>query len=208
VGLVVGDVIVRRDVHRGRVWSASPLVVLDDGPDELVAARGPGSSWTAAAGYPGFDRQIVGLTTGSWEMEEYQWERTYAVTRVRTGRPYNLIHLFDAETADFICWYVNFERPIRRHPDGRSYDTMDLMLDLVVLPTGDTIWKDVDHWAWAQTSGLFTTEDIASVEAVRAEVEADAAASRRDFDGRWTTWEPGESICAPALPADWSRAPS
>ena len=45
-----GDVVVRRDVFRGRIWSALPHVVVDDGHDELVA--------DAAAGRPPFD--------GSW----------------------------------------------------------------------------------------------------------------------------------------------
>lgn len=203
--LQAGDVVVRRDVHRGRVWSATPMVVVDDGPEELVAVRVPGSIWTAAAGYPGFERQVEGLTTGEWEMDRYPWERTYALSRVRPGRPFNLIHFFDAETAAFICWYVNFERPALRHRDGRSYDTLDLMLDLVVLPTGETVWKDEDHWTWACGSGVFTEHDIASVEAVRAETAASAEAGRGDFDGAWTSWSPSDTLTPPTLPADWHR---
>ncbi|MGQ0433129.1 MAG: DUF402 domain-containing protein [Microthrixaceae bacterium] len=181
------------------------MVVVDDGPDELVAVRVPGSVWTAAAGYPGFERQVEGLTTGEWEMDQYPWERTYALSRVRPGRPYNLIQFLDAETAAFVCWYVNFERPALRHRDGRSYDTLDLMLDLVVLPTRKTIWKDTDHWTWACGSGVFTEHDIACVEAVRAEIAASAEAGQGDFDGTWTTWSPPDKLTPPTLPADWNR---
>jgi predicted RNA-binding protein associated with RNAse of E/G family len=93
-----------------------------------------------------------------------------------------------------------------RHPDGRSYDTLDLMLDLVVLSTGEVMWKDTDHWAWAATSGVFTQKEVASVEAVREELVADAELGSGDFDGTWTNWSPSSSIPAPGLPTDWDRA--
>lgn len=182
------------------------MVVVDDGPAELVAVRVPGSVWTTAVGYPGFDLQVEGLMTGEWEMDRYEWERTYALSRVQPGRPFNLIHFFDAETTAFICWYVNFERPAVRHCDGRSYDTLDLMLDLVVLPTKETIWKDTDHWTWARASSVFSEHDMECVEAARAGIAADAEAGRGDFDGAWTTWSPYDTLSPPALPADWNRA--
>lgn len=182
------------------------MLVVEDGPEELVAARVPGSVWMAAAGYPGFERQVTGLTTGEWQLQGYRWERTYALSRVRTGRPFNLIHFFDAITGSFSCWYVNFERPVLRHRDGRSYDTLDLMLDLLVLRTGEIIWKDTEHWDWARTSGVFTPEDIDSVERARTEIAADAQAGRGDFDGTWTGWTPSDHMSPPALPEDWHRA--
>jgi len=199
-----GDVVVRRDVFRGRIWSALPHVVVDDGPDELVAARLPGTPFKIAEGYggSGFDRLARGFLTGDWVLEDHRWQHTVALARVRPGRWFNLIHFLDGRTQDFLCWYVNFERPAARHPGGGLYDTLDLMLDLVVLPDGSTAWKDADHWDWAIANRIFDDGDVAAVEDVRHAVAADAEAGRPPFDGSWTDWRP-DGLIAPALPAGW-----
>ena len=205
-GLEAGETVVRRDIHSAKVWSAAALVVVDDGPDELVAARLPGSEWIGAAGYPGHHREQSGFTTGEWELERYRWSATWALWRCQPDRHFNVYDLHDADTDDLICWYVNFERPMRRHDDGLVYDTLDLMLDLVVLPDRSTIWKDEDHWAWALEANVFGPSDVAAVETVRAEVEADARAGRGSFDSRWIDWRP-DGLVAPDLPTDWNRSP-
>jgi len=204
--LEAGETVVRRDIYSGRVWSAAALVVVDDSPDELVAVRMPGSEWIGAAGYPGHERVQTAFTTGSWDLERYRWSATWGLLHVRHDRHFNVIDLHDAATGDLSCWYVNFERPAKRHDDGRAYDTLDLMLDLVVLADRSTLWKDEDHWAWARASGVFEPADVATVESVRAEVEADARAGRGAFTDDWLDWRP-DGVAAPDLPADWDRPP-
>jgi hypothetical protein len=204
MALEAGETVVRRDIHSARVWSAAALVVVDDSPDELVAVRLPGSEWIGAAGYPGHEREQSGFTTGQWELERYRWSATWALFRLQPHRHYNVIELHDPSSHELHCWYVNFERPIRRHDDGRTYDTLDLMLDLVVLPDRTTIWKDEDHWAWARSAGVFDAADVDEVESIRAEVQADARAGRDSFDTTWLDWRP-DGLVAPDLSAGWDR---
>src|SRR5262245_207062 len=146
----VGDVIVRRDLHLGRVKYAAALEVVHAGAREVIAAQVPGSETRRIT------LELDGLRMtelrriyidGEWTVDAYPWNSTVALHRVASGRPYNLVQFHDPESFAFLCWYVNFERPIEWRP--RGYDTLDYLLDLVVLPDRTFQWKDVDEWEWA-----------------------------------------------------------
>lgn len=198
------DIVVKRRIHHGRIWSATPQLVLDDSGDELVTLGVPGSPTYAPRNEHRMSEVRHSFRSGEWELEARTWKQFIAVVRHRPGRHFNVMHLFEPETGEFLSWYVNFERPIVRHDDGLVIDTHGLWLNLIVLPDGKAFWKDTDHWTWASEAGLFPPVEVARVEQLRQELLADAAAGRGPFDGTWTEWSPID-LDPLHLPDYWDR---
>lgn len=89
----------------------------------------------------------------------------------------------------FTHWYVNFEAPLVRHPDGSgggAYDTDDHGIDIVVPADGSPWqWKDLDDPAAMVASGRIT-----AAEAERIHADAHAVADLLDTDTRWwASWD-------------------
>lgn len=198
------DIVVKRRIHQGRIWSAVPHLLLDDSGDEVVTLSIPGSSAYAPRHNYHMSEVRRSFVTGEWELTEYTWKQFIAVVRNRPGRHFNVMHLFEPNTGEFLSWYVNFERPIMRHDDGLVLDTQSLWLNLIVLPDGKTFWKDTDHWMWASENGMFPPVEVAKVEQLREELLADAAAGTGPFDGSWTEWSPID-LEPLHLPDYWDR---
>jgi predicted RNA-binding protein associated with RNAse of E/G family len=198
------DIVVKRNIRSGRIWSAHPHLVLQDGPDELVTLGIPGTKGRSARTGHSISAVRDAFASGDWELESTSWHRFVGVSRHRPGRHFNLTHLFDAESGEFLSWYVTFERPIARHADGLVIDTLGYWLNLIVLPTGQTFWKDTDHWHWAVEQRLYSPAEIATVERLRDELVAEAAAGSGPFDGSWTEWAPIE-LDPISLPDYWDR---
>jgi predicted RNA-binding protein associated with RNAse of E/G family len=175
--------------------------VVDDA-DELVAERVPGAETLHAAGASRHPA-ASGFDAGTWQLALDVWRDTVALHRAIPNRWYGVTHFHDPADGSFLCWYVNFERPMVRHRTAALYDTLDLCLDLIVMPDGAPIWKDEDHWAWAIDAGVFTDEAVASVEACRDDLLAAAAARTHPFDDRWLDWRPDPHDEPAQLPDGW-----
>lgn len=199
-------IVVRREIHRGQIWSAHPALVLADDTDELVTLRIPHSRCRV----PSTKGDLSGIRGdfehGDWHLVDRAWSPYLGVGRTRPGRLYNVMHIFEPATGEFLCWYAQFERPATRHHDGLVIDTLGLWLGLIVLSDGSHFWKDTDTWAWAGASGLFSATEVAAVEQEREALVADAEAGRGAFDGSWCEWAPIE-LDPLELPEYWDRAP-
>ena len=198
------DIVVKRSIHRGRIWSAHPQLVLSDGDDELVTLGVPGTPAYVPRNKHEMAAVRQSFESGAWELEQRTWKQFIAVVRNRPGRYFNVMHLFEPTTGEFLSWYVNFERPIVRHDDGLVVDTLSLWLDLIVLPDGKTFWKDTDHWEWASQNGLFPRAEVTKVEQLREELLEQAATRQGPFDGTWTEWAPID-LDPITLPDYWDR---
>jgi predicted RNA-binding protein associated with RNAse of E/G family len=198
------DIVVKRDIHRGRIWSAHPQLVLHDDEDELVTLGIPGTTGRVARTVDGLVAMRQAFISGQWELEPKRWHRFVAVVRMRPCRSYNLTHLFDAVTGEFLSWYVSFERPITRHDDGLVIDTHSYWLNLIVLPSGKTFWKDTDHWTWAVSERLISPGEVSTVEHLREQLLDEASSGSGPFDGTWTEWSPIE-LEPLSLPDYWDR---
>jgi len=196
------DIVVKRNIRCGRIWSAHPQLVLDDG-DELVTLGIPGTTGRAARA-DGIADVRSAFASGDWDLGPVRWHRFVGVSRHRPGRHFNLTHLFDAGSGEFLAWYVTFERPITRHDDGLVIDTLSYWLSLIVLPGGKTFWKDTDHWNWAVGERLYSPTEVSTVEGLRDELLAAAADGTGPFDGTWTEWAPIE-LDPLDLPDYWDR---
>ncbi|MBO1414931.1 DUF402 domain-containing protein [Streptomyces sp. FH025] len=210
-----GSIAVRRDIARGRVWTAMPYTVLaDDGTTLTMAAR-PGietlapASWTTAQRTGDIAdrvRGIEGLAAGRWELDRWTWRDTVVLGRFTAGEPYS-VHRFLTPEGRPLRWYVNFELPYRRTAIG--IDTFDLYLDLVVAPDLSAhTWKDEDEYAHARRLGVIDEATHRQVDLARDR----ALAQLRDRTGpfapdpaAWTLPPPGP---LPALPATALSTPA
>lgn len=204
-----GSTAVRRDVHGGRVWSATPKRVIADGGDFLASARWPGvrlmgpGSWVAAghgaAGGARF-RAVDELASGRWDLAPWTWRGTTVLT-VSSADQYFSVELFFDPEHELRCWYVNFERPFRR--TGIGIDTFDLLLDLVVYPDGAMEWKDEDEYRHARRLGVVSDAEHVHVERAREQAVALAKRSKGPFADMWRGWRADPAWPLPRLPRDW-----
>lgn len=82
--------------------------------------------------------------SGEWEHHDSWWRSTNVLVVARPGAWWSGWLFWDAETFEFLSWYVNFEVPWVRSRFG--FDSKDLSLDLVVTPGRETIEKDRDDF--------------------------------------------------------------
>jgi hypothetical protein len=144
-----GATIVRRDVLRGKVWTAAPYRVIRDDGSTLMIAFWPGvellapTTWIewVRSGDPAVRRQgIPNLAIGQWELDHFTWRDTTVLVRYSAGEYFSISRFFDQQNR---CgdWYVDFIQPPRRTTFG--IDTFDLFLDLVVTrDLSSHCWKD------------------------------------------------------------------
>jgi hypothetical protein len=136
-----------QEVWRGRVWSARPMIVVEDHGDSALLWFPKGSRWRAPVTPPErvradlrLDRIMDSLALEDWVLNELMEEYS-SLWLVNCGARHTVRVVWDAD-GKFVDWYVNFEEPCSRTADGFQF--MDLMLDIMVQP--DLTWhlKDED----------------------------------------------------------------
>lgn len=166
--------IVAREAWDGYLWAARPATVVTDDGDTLV-------HWCPAGTIGCFatSRHVPG----------------------RSGLPREERQLVSLETR-LVHWYVNFQLPLVRQADG--YETLDLVLDIVVDPDSSWRWKDRAPFEAACKRKIF---DVAVADAVEDEarrIQEEIAARSGPFDPRWSSWTAPADWSAPALPVDFA----
>jgi hypothetical protein len=205
----VGETVVRRDVHRsGRVWSEQALRVVADTTEALVAACAPGAEarWPAlyAKSRADGDRSVRteafnAMATGEWELAPGVWQETELLLW-KPPTAWFSVNAFYTSTG-MRNWYVNFENPSRRTPDG--FDTFDLTVDLVVTPDLSSLtWKDEDEYAHVRRLGLVSDTEHQAVADARAQVLAMLEERSGPFANAdaWASWRWDAAWPAPRLP--------
>jgi hypothetical protein len=144
-----GTEITRREVLHGRLWMEHPVTVVADDGEVLAVLLEPGSPFR-------FHEHPFG--PHPWAAH-HAWGATTVLQLHREGDAYSVWRFFEGGV--FRHWYVNFEAPLVRHPDG--FDTDDHGLDLVLQPDGRREWKDVEDLSELVTSGRMTGEEVVGV---------------------------------------------
>ncbi len=172
----IGSTITIREVWDGHVWLEFPeQVVADD--NVLATVQRDGSPLTFPE-HPGGPHPWSGQT---------HWQGTTVLKLRRPDEWYSVWKFFDGGA--FLGWYVNFERPYVRRPDGIDID--DLELDLVLRPDGGREWKDVEALDARLREGRFSLEDLRQVLAAAPQVT-----DLLDRDDRW--WAPWDDWAPPS----------
>jgi predicted RNA-binding protein associated with RNAse of E/G family len=207
-----GSLIVAREVWDGLLWAARPAVVVSDDGQQLVHWSPAGSIGCFATSrfFPGREdlprdeRQLVSLETRQWYYRGVPARGT-SLTFVRTGSWASVAATWHAD-GRFAHWYVNFQRPLERSP--RGYDTLDLVLDIVVAPDGSWSWKDEAPYQAAMARGIIDATAAASLRAEAKRIELDIAARTGPFDPTWIDWVAPAHWAPPELPADFADGAS
>lgn len=174
-----GEVITRREVLHGRPWLTHPVEVVADDGHVVAVLLEPGSPFTFHD-HP-FGKHPWARSTA--------WGGATVLQLHREGDAYSVWKFFEP-SGGFRYWYVNFERPVVRCPDG--IETDDMELDLIQHPDGRLEWKDVEGIAGMVTSGRATREEMWEILETAAAVHADLTNGRRWWSP-WDEWTPGRS---------------
>ncbi|MFD3940328.1 DUF402 domain-containing protein [Streptomyces sp. NPDC058611] len=203
-----GETVVRRDMHRGRVWSAQAQRVITDTKEALVTACAPGAEvlWPALYARTRTENDATlrmapfdELASGEWELTAARWQETELLLWKPPEAWFSVNAFYTA--AGLRNWYVNFERPTCRTRAG--FDTFDLAVDLVIGPGLDRFaWKDEDEYAHVRRLGVITDAEHREVEAARGQVLAMLADRTGVFATAelWASWRWDPGWPTPRLP--------
>lgn len=203
----VGEAVLLREVWRGRVWAARPMIVACRST-ELVALWMPaGTEWRAPQAGPGQrdirdrgTRILRTLEAGGWGYLERRW-RMHTLWLIPPGEPYAVWVCWD-ERWEHLGWYVNFQSPLAGGP--RALSAMDLVLDLRVGPDREPRLKDDAYLAEAVARGLIPGGVADRLRELAAVLGDRARAGRGLFAPEWTNWRPDASWPTPSLPGWWA----
>jgi hypothetical protein len=190
-----GDVIVYRDVWRGRPWSAVTNVVIDDTPDLFV-------SYIPEEAPLAFPPSADGRSH-PWASRR-AWEGHGVLILRRPGEAYSVMHFWDGPDRRFAGWYVNLEEPFRRTSIG--LDSKDLTLDVWIPVDGEWRFKDEEQLEERVEDGFFTVAQANAIRRLGAEIAAMLDRGERWWDDGWRAFEPDPAWRAPAFPRGWEAA--
>lgn len=203
-----GSHIIARELWDGLLWAARPVIVASDDGDELVQWCPAGAVGCFATSrffperehLPREERQLTSLESRRWHYRGVP-ARGASLTFVATGHWASVAATWHPD-GRFAHWYVNFQLPMDRWT--RGYDTLDLVIDIVVAPDWTWTWKDVEPFKQAIERGIFesTVEEAVMAEAGR--IERLVASRSGPFSPRWLQWTAPEEWAEPQLPADFA----
>lgn len=193
-----GEPVVLREMWNGRIWSARPMIVVQDVEDQRMLYT-PNGIRLMVAGRAGTKLRLPETV---WDLVERTWTKGPILSFSWPSEGHAILLFFHPNWTPWI-WYVNIEAPLRQTELG--FDTEERVLDVVVAPDRSSWeWKDQDELAEAVRQGLFT-----SAQAAEFRAEAERALQRLldrepPFDRDWTTWRPEPSWPVPELPPGWN----
>lgn len=204
-----GDTVAFRGIYNGHVSYVQSAVVVHDHPEEVALAVLPGAECFAPEGYINgrhdpsgkWDRWDAYLK-GNWKMERYTWRTNRLLVLLQPEKYYASCYFWQDDDNQFLCYYVNFQLPFHRTRFG--FDSFDLELDIVIEPTYEWCWKDVDDYHKGIERGVLRKEWIQEIDAAKPEIFDKLEKRQYPLDGSWLDWLPDPTWSLPGLPDDWN----
>jgi hypothetical protein len=203
-----GERVLLQEVWNDRVWAARPMRVVRDDGDAVALWFPKGTHWKAPTTPPTRAREAsrgerlaTCAALADWVFVDAVWDVS-TLALMREG-DWHALWVSWLDGARPWGWYVNLQKPYRRTEHG--FETMDLMLDVVVELDRSWWWKDEDELATFVERGVF---DQSLADRVREEGLRVARRAEHDqppFNEPWHDWRPPPSWSIPELPLDWSR---
>jgi hypothetical protein len=189
----------RKRGWNGAVMTALPMRAVSDSAERTVLYLAPDTRFKGARTPAGNKvRDFSG-----WVTTDLVWAGGSAI-RLAEPEVWHCVDVEFDETGEFIGWYVNFQEPIRRA--GSRFDTVDLVLDLVVAPDRSWRLKDEEDFERAVADGYLTGGTQSRVRAEAERMIGVVAAGGPPFcESAWLDWRPPTAWTVPALPEDWAR---
>jgi len=158
----IGSVIVAREDWRGYLHSAVPRLLVSHEGRALVdwSPAGTVGVYASSRQYSGrehlarSERKLLTLETCQWLYTSAAF--TMGSLNFVDDQHWSSTTLGWSEAGNFLGWYVNVQRPIVRTEIG--YDSMDLVVDVVVAPSYEWHCKDEADFETAIGRGIFDEE--------------------------------------------------
>jgi Protein of unknown function (DUF402) len=192
-------VLCRKLFSHGAVMTAVPMRVIADAPDRTVLYQAPDTAFRGARTPAGGKIRDF---SAEWVSMDLVWTGGSLIRLIEPCAWQCVDVEFDA-AGDFVGWYVNFQEPVRRTALG--FDTVDLVLDLVV--AADSTWslKDEDDFERAVSAGQLPRQTAERVRAAAAQMIGVVEGGGPPFsEKQWLSWRPPPHWTVPALPANWA----
>jgi len=185
-----------------KVWWAYPVRVVQDTPD-LTALYMPAGVLGRNTDHRPTPQELLAAPE-KIDIVDHRWSRTDVLFLIKPEDSFSVYLMWETGTRNLDCWYINLQEPLRRTRIG--FDTMDLMLDLVVSPSMSAWrWKDADEFAEAERIGLYSS---VQARAIRAEGERAIrllTTQRRSLYEHWANWHADPEWEIPRLSSLWDR---
>jgi predicted RNA-binding protein associated with RNAse of E/G family len=193
-----GEVVVLREIWRGRVWEARPAVVVEDEPNQRsffipagTVMRLPVDREGRFLRLPADDWRLQGVIAGQDVLSFEQPDASHAV-----------LAFFRKDR--LTGWYINLQSPLR--PNEVGFDYEDHILDVLVSADRSTWrWKDEEDLEEAVSRGIFTAEQAAAIRAEGERAVERVLGGEPPFDRSWEDWQPDSSWPEPTLLNAWDR---
>jgi hypothetical protein len=196
-----GDTVLLRGVWQRKLWFAIIAYIVQD-TDELTALYWRAGTPNKVPGWRLTAQDL--LTEEQLKLSDSTWTRTDLLMLVKPGDSHSVEVMWDGNTGEFLCWYINLQEPLRRTPVG--FDTMDMALDVVINPDKSKWrWKDEDEFAEMIELGLISAADGQALRADGKSVIHLAEQNQPPFCEGWENWSPPDDWPIPAFPTDWDR---
>ena len=189
-----GEIVVRREVWRGRPWMGTSVVVVADEPGLLATYLPGGAEFAFTEGHD--------LGPHPWAGRP-AWQGHGVLMLQRPGESYAVWHFWEGESRLFAGWYVNLQEPFRRTAAG--FDTQDLELDVWVPAGGGWSFKDDELLGRRVQEGRFTEVEAAEIRALGDEIGGMLDAGNAWWGETWSRWQPDRSWAVAAPPPGWAE---
>ena len=194
-----GQVIVIREIWHNKVYSVTPVRVVQDTANWSALYLPPQTTclWPNTP-----EGDTIRIPTDEWVLQGGPWTSSDVLYLIQPGSGFTAVGFWDDDYL-FRSWKINLEQPMRRTPLG--FDYMDQLLDIVVSADRSTWhWKDEDEVVQAQAVGLFTADQVRELYQLGERAVQNLLANKPPFDGDWENWKPDPAWRVPLdLPLGW-----
>lgn len=195
-----GEPVLCRKLWHGTVMTAVPMRVISDAPARTVLYQAPDTAFRGARTRTGMK---VRDRSEGWVSMDLIWAGGSLIRIVEPCAWQSVDVEFDA-AGNFSGWYVNFQEPVRRTALG--FDTVDLVLDLMVAADGTWSLKDEEDFEHAASTGQLQHHTADQVRVAAARMISVVEDGGPPFSEKhWLTWRPPPHWTVPGLPVNWAR---
>jgi hypothetical protein len=152
-----GQTVLIREIWQRKVWTARPMILIQDIVELIALYWFPGTLWKRARNKQGGNVSVIDCKQGNWELHDVILEGGGTLRLSIPGAFYSVLLLRNTD-GTINRWYINLENPLTRTNGG--YDYLDKFLDIIVEPDLKTWhWKDEDEFHEAQDLGLISPQE-------------------------------------------------
>lgn len=174
-----------REMIGDKPWAIRNVTILEDSGDSVLLWFNEGSQFVITEGYlnnPNFCNERWQISqSGQWNMIESTWKHNHVLIHKELKNYYSTQLFWNANTEEFLGYYINFELPYQRVDTG--FDTLDLDLDMMVYPDLSMKMKDEKEYESAIRSCDIKPEWQAEINKAQQELLVRLQKQAFPFDG-------------------------